>query len=175
MFYTVKNCITYLPDSFDERLTAHSATVWVGCFRFGLVRPSRDTPIPCGHESFFNLGIGWKRRIDDGKARTPFQVCDKRGPKLRVGRKIQLISRFEEEPHPVLTLLLRDAFSEVMANHRGMPTVLRRILSRTTQNFSDEFGDVLEVGRIHMAEQGFEDWVGRHLLVKALYKRRKSF
>jgi len=52
----------------------------------------------------------------------------------------------------MLTLLLCDSFPEVMANHSGMSTMLRRILRRTTEDFRDEFGDVLEVGRIHISE-----------------------
>jgi hypothetical protein len=147
----------------------------VGCFQSRLVRPSWYTPIPLGHGSFFDVRIGWKRRIDDSKARTPFQVCDKRRPKLWVGRKVQFIGGLEEKSHPVLALLLRGALSKVVANHRGMSAMLCRILRRTAKNLSDELSDVLEMSGVHMPEKRFEERIGRNLFVKARYQRRQDF
>jgi hypothetical protein len=84
---------------------------------------------------------------------------------------VQLISGFEEEADPMLALLLGDPFSEVVADHSDASTVVGRVLSGAAQHFSDEFGDVLEMGRIHIAEEGFEDRVGRYLLVEARDER----
>ena len=75
----------------------------------------------------------------------------------------------------MLALLLGDPLSEVMADHSGVSTVVGRVFGRAAQNFSDEFGDMLEMGRVHIAKEGFEDRVARYLLVEARDERREGF
>jgi hypothetical protein len=50
----------------------------------------------------------------------------------------------------MLTLLLRDSFSDVMTDHSGVAAMLGRILCRTAEDFCDKFGDILEVSGIHI-------------------------
>lgn len=75
----------------------------------------------------------------------------------------------------MLALLLSDPLSEVVADHSDVSTVVGRVFSGAAKNFSDEFGDVLEMGRVHIPEEGFEDRVGRYLLVEARDERRERF
>jgi hypothetical protein len=88
---------------------------------------------------------------------------------------VQLVGRFEKEADPMLALLLGDPLSEVVADHSGVSTVMGWVFSGSSQNLGDKFGDVLEMGRVHIAEEGFEDRVGRYLLVEARDESREGF
>jgi hypothetical protein len=56
-----------------------------------------------------------------------------------------------------------------------MSAMIRRILRRTSKDFRDELGDVLEMSGVHVPEEGLEKRVGRNLFVEPFDERTKNF
>ena len=133
-----------------------------------MVGSAGDAPVPGGHGSFVDSGVGGEGGVDDGEARAPLEVSDEGGAELGVGGEVEFVGGFEEETDPVLALLFGDAFAEVVTDHGGVSAVMGGVAGGATEDFGDEGGYVLEVLLGHVGEEGSEDGVGGDFLVEAV-------
>ena len=141
----------------------------------GDVRASGDAPVPGGHGSGLDGGVGGKSGVDDGQAGAPFEIGDEGGAEFGVGGKTLLVGGLEQELEPAFALLVGDALAEVMLDHRGVSAVVIGVFRGSTEDLADEGGDVLEVLRRHAGEERGEERIEGDLLVEALDEGAEGF
>src|SRR4029077_10876265 len=98
---------------------SRGATVW----------PSRHAPPPLGHRRF-GIDRRTRLRIEYGQARSPFEIGHQGGAELWVVRQARLVSRLEQQAHPLEPLRLRETAVEVTGDHVRMPTALLAVRGR---------------------------------------------
>src|SRR5437016_3458724 len=95
--------------------------------------PSRYAPPPLRHR---RLGVdgGTRLRIEYGQARSPFEVGHQRGAELGVVWQARLVSRLEQQAHPLEPLRLRETAVEMTGYHVRMPAALLAVRRRPPEH-----------------------------------------
>ena len=113
------------------------------------------------------MSVGGECGVDNGEARSPFQVSDQGGAELGVFGELQLVGGLEEEGHPAAPLVLREVPVEVLLDHVRMAAVLLGIGRRAAEDFREEGGDVSGMVGAHVGEERRKQRVVLHVLVEA--------
>jgi len=105
--------------------------------------------------------------IEDGDAAAPFEVTDKGGSEFRVGGQPDLVGGIEEDLHPPFPFLFIKHFPDMVGDHNGVAAaVVPGIFFRATEYFGDEIGDMTGMIGGHLPEDGTDEVVLQHLIVK---------
>src|SRR5262245_35637222 len=98
------------------------------------------TPAPFRH---WLLGFhgGSRLGIDHRDAGAPLDVADKRRPKLRIIRQVDLICRLQQQIHPPSTFGFIEMPVQVLQDHVTVSAALLRIMWWSTEDLREEVGD----------------------------------